>query len=125
MKGLFSLLALLAILYFVSKGCSSSDVDTDKSKVFNPDNERRSAYVEAKMFIESKLKSPSTADFATPNMEADVRYKADSTFIVRSYVDAKNSFGVPLRTPWMVVLKRNNTTGGHDYDIMDYKIYQK
>lgn len=63
------------------------------------------AFTIAKNFVEAGLKAPSTADF--PLMDFTSTYIGDSTFIVKSYVDAQNSFGAKIRTNYRVKLRYN------------------
>jgi hypothetical protein len=63
-----------------------------------------SAYVEAQAILSRYLKSPSTAVF--PSMSnARIERLAGDGFKVSSYVDAQNSFGVPIRSDWEMVFQ--------------------
>lgn len=66
--------------------------------------ERDMAVARAQMFVEQRLKSPSSAEF---NMNAA---KAGMTecgkWVVASYVDAQNSFGVMIRTNYAVRIRK-------------------
>lgn len=73
-----------------------------KSQDEMPDNEM--AFDQAKVYVRSGLKSPKSATF--PNKEYTVSINNnDSTFVVRSFVDAKNSFNVDIRSNWIVKMK--------------------
>jgi hypothetical protein len=60
------------------------------------------ATVFAKMAVEKKLKSPSTAEFPWSSEFKFTHH--ESTWHVRGYVDAHNSFGGMLRKHWIVQL---------------------
>lgn len=47
--------------------------------------------------IKEKLKAPATADFGGEN----ARYVNGCEWLVSGYVDAQNSFGAKIRTPWV------------------------
>ncbi|WP_031436374.1 zinc ribbon domain-containing protein [Methylobacter tundripaludum] len=61
------------------------------------------AQVMAKEFVKKSLKSPSTADF--PFLADSVAYLGDCTHVVKSHVDAQNSFGAMIRTETTVKLR--------------------
>lgn len=58
--------------------------------------------VQAQEILRNFLKSPSTAKFPSTSSATIERYK-DNFFFVSSYVDAQNSFGVPIRNTWSVL----------------------
>lgn len=81
-------------------GCS------DETKVKKPD--RLGAYVMSQQFVIKQLKAPSTAEF--PVFEEDMVIPlGKNRFKVTSYVDAQNSFGAMIRTPYTCIVK--NTEG--------------
>lgn len=68
----------------------------------------------AEEVIKDHLKSPSTAEFPGKVLEADkwsfdYSYK-DKTVTISSYVDAQNSFGATIRSPFTVVFDVENST---------------
>lgn len=69
---------------------------------------RSQAYFYAQFYVEDRLQSPSSADFPHIHYKEDVSSTAigDCTFRVKAYVDAQNLFGVVVRTPFTVILKR-------------------
>ena len=78
--------------------------------------EKAAVYEEAKNAVKKALKSPATARFsAYTDDDAIVAAKNDSAFIVSSLVDAQNVYGVPIRSRFVAIVKRNNdkyeTTG--------------
>lgn len=76
------------------------------------------AYLTAKGLIESSLKAPSTAKFATygyGDNPATVDYYEDGTYVVNIWVDAQNSFGAMLRNKYKVSLK----IVGERWDLID------
>lgn len=114
-----SILSAAFFIIFVCYLLSKCNQGENKPLVFDPEKEATGAYVEAEMYIKQNLKSPSTAEFPFLGNSERVHYLGDSVFVVRSYVDAKNSFGVPIRSNWMVKLKRNSTSGSNDFDIIE------
>lgn len=62
------------------------------------------AYVVGQDFVRDRLKAPSSADFPRIN-EAVVELQANCQFSIISYVEAINSFGAKLRTPYVLTLK--------------------
>lgn len=49
-------------------------------------------------YVEDSLKAPKSADFPFGRAEGGVRRLEDQQYVIRSYVDAQNSFGAQLRT---------------------------
>jgi len=54
------------------------------------------AFVLCTVYVENRLKSPSTADFPSSS-SSDIRDLGNNVFEIRSYVDAQNSFGAMIR----------------------------
>lgn len=75
------------------------------------------AFVLSKHFVESFLKSPSTADF--PFLDYSVLELGDDRYSIQSYVDSQNSFGATMRTRWKAVLRYN---GGSESDINNWTL---
>lgn len=71
--------------------------------------------------VEKILKSPSTAEFPSSYLHADIKEVNTNTFVVKSYVDAENSFGAKIRTDFMVKYER---TGENNYKVLDIQIYE-
>ena len=72
----------------------------------NTDSAQFDALFASRSFIEDRLKSPSSAAFpsrVSDNM-VSVIYLGECRFKVSSYVDAKNSFGATVRTPYRMTL---------------------
>lgn len=83
-------------------------------------DQEENAYHNTKKLIKYKLKSPSTAEFPS-SIEASVISKGDNTFIVSSYVDAQNSFGVVLRTYYVAEIRYN---GNNEVELVEYKFLE-
>jgi hypothetical protein len=60
---------------------------------------KRMAYIICQLYVEDRLKAPSTADFPS-SLSTDIRDLGNNVFEIRSYVDAQNSFGAMIRTNW-------------------------
>jgi hypothetical protein len=60
----------------------------------------------AKNYIEANLKAPSTADF--PWFDWQVKKTGENEYLVKSYVDAQNSFGAQIRTNFLCKVSVTN-----------------
>ena len=67
------------------------------------ENDERDAWVCAQNVVESRLKSPSTADFCS-YPEATVTDLGSNRYKITGYVDAQNSFGAVVRSYFTVTL---------------------
>jgi hypothetical protein len=87
------------------------------AKVDPGDDHRSLAIVNAQSHVKSLLKAPRSAKWPGVFDVADLRNHAtkmkDGTYIVRSFVDAQNSFGAMIRT-WYVVRLRLRDNGTAD-----------
>lgn len=64
------------------------------------------AYAMAKVVVTRTLKAPRSAHFPPFwEQEAHVTSQDDGTFLVRSYVDAHNTFGAMIRTAFTLVMQ--------------------
>ena len=87
---------------------SAAVADRDWKQAFcTTGNEEDVAGQEAKHFVKQTLKAPRTAKFP---FIVQGEYQGDCLFVVRSYVDAENSFGAMIRTHYKATLLR--TRGG-------------
>ncbi len=93
---------ILGVIFLVSRCDFSSD------EVEQPDNKVRSIMYTEK-YIEEIIKSPSTADFGTP----EVTRIGSDTYHVKNYVDSENSFGAMIRMKYECDIKWS----GNDYTI--------
>lgn len=68
----------------------------------------KNAFEVSKKEVKLQLKSPSTAKFAT-EFDEESKYKIndDNSVIIRSYVDAQNSFGTTVRTYFQCTVEKN------------------
>lgn len=67
--------------------------------------DKSGAWTAAQGFVESRLKSPSTADFPW-YQEEKIHYLGNDSYRVSSYVDAENSFGATMRSNYTCTVKR-------------------
>lgn len=58
----------------------------------------------AEKFVRDRLKAPSTAKFPWYE-ESSVTISGECEFVIRSYVDAQNSYGAMLRSDYVVKLQ--------------------
>lgn len=87
--------------------------------IFIPDNDKNTttettqevtesqAYIISKNYVESILKSPSTADF--PLLDYGAVEISEDKFQVNGYVDSQNGFGAMVRSNFTVILSYNGT----------------
>jgi hypothetical protein len=64
------------------------------------------AFYTSKVFVEKRLKSPSTADFASRS-ESKVLSMGENLYVIVSYVDSQNGFGAMIRTKYNIALRYN------------------
>ena len=92
----------IALFTIVCVTCNSQDLN--KYNNYDSEKERKNlivnkAFIVAKAEVKLKLKSPSTAKFATEfDKESKYKINDDESVIIQSYVDAQNSFGAIIRT---------------------------
>lgn len=75
------------------------------------------AYIQSKAYVKSALKSPTSADF--PYMDYQMKDLGDNRFVVSSYVDSQNSFGVMIRSNWVVTVQY---LGGDQFENNNWKL---
>lgn len=69
------------------------------------------AYVMANNFVQRGLKAPDSAIFPAPNAPGvSAIYTGDCTHVITGYVDAINSFGARLRTPYLATVRYDMST---------------
>ena len=117
-------LATFVVCAIAFGGCiafiSSSGDDTDSAP--SVDQLQYGAYGACKDFVKQALKAPATAsfpDYWDRDGEIDVVGSA-TDFTVRSHVDAENSFGAALRTPF--TCKVATTDEGAHYRLVDLDV---
>lgn len=93
----FVLLALLVVVLALNNMVNESKPDNEIDKFKTEGYALRTA----QDGIKKKLKAPSTAEF--PGLrESEVTREGPDVFIVKSYVDAQNSFGAKIRNHFTV-----------------------
>lgn len=70
------------------------------------------AWVVCQQAVDAQLKSPSTAEY--PSRREASLSKSGDTWTYTSYVDAENSFGAQMRTPWTCTATH---TSGENYNV--------
>lgn len=98
-KAGYGCLTIILFLLIAFKAC-----DDDKPKKIEEMNSE--AYIIAKEFMSKTLKAPSTAKFPSSEYKFIASNKTNYC-IIKSYVDAQNSFGAQIRTYYLVELKWN------------------
>lgn len=111
--GVGGLAVLLLVGYFFFFKDDADDGGTD-SPIYSAvstseptsDEMRRAAHIVCRNFVEQRLKAPSTAEF--PLLDYTVRDLSDG-YIVESYVDAQNSYGAQIRSPYFCTVSFHGT----------------
>lgn len=107
-------LAILIIFAVVGLWVTLSGGSSSKPK--SPDG--LDAYVMSQIYVEKQLKAPSSAKFPVFDNSMVVPL-GDNRFKVTSYVDAQNSFGAMVRTPYTCTIKN---TGGDKWLLETIKL---
>lgn len=89
---------LFAVILFVMLLPSSPDSDSNSKKL--------EAYVYSQEIVETKLKSPATAEF--PTFQENLITESGNIYIIDSYVDSQNSFGAITRSKYSCKLRYEN-----------------
>ena len=76
------------------------------------------AWAYTQLFVEKRLKSPKSADFPFGGYR-HVTSLGGGRYKVQSYVDAKNAFGVEIRTDFEGIIKRIDGGWELEYLIFD------
>lgn len=91
---------------------SSEQIESrQNAKVDRSCNDKITAYVMTHGPVKSRLKSPKSASFPTFRA-AEVVSTGHCEFSVSAYVDAENSFGANIRTPYFAKIKYVPESGG-------------
>lgn len=101
------------IMIFVILTIFNSMNSNSAPKIETAESLATRAFVEAKDQISKTLKAPSTAKYPMyenhfVKITKDTEKEAE--YIVRTYVDAQNSFGAMIRNNFMIHLRYNKTT---------------
>lgn len=78
------------------------------------------AIVLCKRYVKNSLTSPSSADFPWPD-EFKRWKRKNQNYIVKSYVDSKNAYGVKMRSQWHCELQYTGK-GKDDYDPSSWEL---
>lgn len=107
---------ILLSICFMFFGCG--DTPAGKEDGMNID-----AYLIANEYIKLRLKSPSTAEFLS-RKESTIERSGQSVYIIHSAVDAKNSFGTPIRSNFMVKIlyTGGDPDQGANWKLLDLKM---
>jgi hypothetical protein len=92
------LLAVAAIWFLITRPPKDTSARTSPSS----DTLLDEAPYKARPFVRRLLKAPSTAEFTEVNR---VQRTADGEFLVVGHVEAKNSFGVPIKSKYVCFLR--------------------
>lgn len=122
-KPIVIIIILIALVFIGGDIYNRIVLGDDYGKEFNvsrttsnylSDNE---AVYASQKFVESRLKSPKTADFQ-PMFQANVK-RVNDIYTITSYVDSQNGFGAIIRSNYIVKLKRKSNG---DVSLIDIKI---
>lgn len=112
---LFIIILIFGIWAF-SK-CSGYSTDTSSSDT----SDKSSAFVISTNFVESFLKSPSSADF--PFLDYSSVILENNKYQITSYVDSQNSYGAMIRNNWTTIVKyEGDSTGYGNADIQNWEL---
>ena len=101
---------LLIISLFSSKSCSGNSQNDLKVE----------AYIQAKNYVSSVLKSPSSAEF---DLNYSIKLNTDSTVLISGNVDSQNSFGAMIRSTYILKMKwEDGESGMHNWKLIDIDI---
>lgn len=103
---------VVLVLLFAMNMCSSS-----KEKSVDISDESSMAHIQCKEFVREQLKAPSSADFAFLDYSAS--NMGGNQFVIRSNVEAQNSFGVKLKNNYVCAVKWN---GSNSSDIRNWEL---
>ncbi len=92
-------IVILSVFFWFIMSDSNPSSEADRIEQIKRDKlgDKYGAWAYTKIYVENHLKSPSSADFPFGGAE-DVQNLGNGLYSFSSYVDAKNSFGVPIRT---------------------------
>lgn len=104
-KGLAVLIVLSLAFWVGCNTCGDKEKEKPASVAEAPKMPTSTeAYYMAHVFVRRLLKAPATAEFPTAD-EAKIWADADSTFIIKGFVDAQNSYRALLRTNYYAKIK--------------------
>lgn len=84
---------------------------------FEKPDRKTMAYVMCQSYVKETLKAPSTADF--PLVDYQAWKQSKQTYVIKSYVDAQNSFGAKLRNHWSCKVRYS---GGEESNIGNWAL---
>jgi hypothetical protein len=107
-KFLFWLALLIGLAFAVKKYVDPSErIDlnskTKSERVLSDDVFARRAFIVSQDFVTENLKSPLTADF--PFLDYGFTRIGSNQILIKSYVDAQNSFGATIRNHYFIKMK--------------------
>ena len=101
-----NILIILTGLFVI--GCSHT---TKKERAERDCHDKALAFQMAESFVKNRLKSPSTAKFASIiDDEVSMKNTENCTHIVKSFVDSQNVFGATIRNRYIAVLTYSKET---------------
>ena len=101
-KEMKKLIMVLFIMEIFLTGCSK---ETKEEKANRECHDTLSSFVVSQAFIKKRLKSPSTAKFATIIDDGvSIKNIKNCTHVVRAFVDSQNGFGAMIRNNYKVTI---------------------
>lgn len=91
---------IISLVVFVFSACGDGQTPAQKK-----DGDVHGAWAYMQLFVEKRLNSPKSADFPF-GVYRHVTPLRSGRYKVQSYVDAKNAFGVEIRTNFEGIIKR-------------------
>ena len=107
-----NLILVVGLVVFGLSACSDDQTSAQKKE-----GDVHGAWAYMQLFVEKRLKSPKSADFPFGGYR-HVTSLGGGRYKVQSYVDAKNAFGVEIRTNFEGVMRRID--GGWELEYLNF-----
>ena len=114
-KKLFILFGVLFVFYLFF----TPEDPMEKETIQNVN--KNAAYTMAQSFVKDRLKSPSSAKWPWESSENVTEYLGNQTYVVKSYVDAKNAFGTEVRIKYYIKVKQADN---NNWKLLDINIQE-
>ena len=121
----FIVIILIACLGYCNRNKNSTLKEENYS--ISSQEMKITAYLFSQEFVKNQLKAPHTAVFPAADFNLIDVNDVDSTYSVKSYVDAENAFGASIRNRYNVKLKftGGNMNDGHNWELIEIHLYDE
>jgi len=121
---LFATLVVIALLvggyFWLSGDNTSRETPTTTIPIAKPSSVYQEAYEVAKVFVKNRLVASWTADFP-PYERYQVNSDTANTWVVTSYVDSENEYGIIVRAKFRAKIK---SFGKDKWKLSDLRFYE-